>query len=109
MDEEYKAMQVKAREQLHSGQSLTGKDGAFTPLLKEFIETALAAEKAAHLDEVERSKGNKLNEKESKTLKTLAGDITIETPQDRHSSFIPVIIKKQETVLADNLALNYQS
>ncbi len=104
MNEEYKAMQAKALAQLRSGQSLTGKDGAFAPLLKEFIETALAAEMAGHLDENERNNGNKLNGKGSKTLKTLAGNITIETPQDRHSTFSPEIVKKRETVLADNLA-----
>jgi hypothetical protein len=41
--EKYRAMQAKALEQWRPGQSLTGKDGAFAPLLKEFIETALAA------------------------------------------------------------------
>jgi putative transposase len=102
--EEFKAMQAKALEQLRTGQSLTGKDGAFAPLLKEFLETALSAEMEGHLDEIERGKGNKRNGKGSKTLKTLAGDITIETPQDRHSSFSPEIVKKRETVLADNLA-----
>ena len=34
--EEFKAMQAKALEQLRTGQSLTGKDGAFAPLLKQF-------------------------------------------------------------------------
>lgn len=53
MDESYKAMQAKALAQLRSGQSLTGKDGAFAPLLKQFIETALAAEMAGHLDEAQ--------------------------------------------------------
>ena len=71
MDEEYKVMQAKALEQLRSGQSLTGKDGAFAPLLKQFIETALAAEMAGHLDETERRNGNKLNEKEGKRLRRL--------------------------------------
>jgi len=84
MEDGYKAMQPKALEQLRSGQSLTGKDGAFAPLLKQFIETALAAEMAGHLDEVERSKGNKLNGKGSKTLKTLAGDIA-----SRHYHVLP--------------------
>lgn len=55
---DYKAMQAKALEQLRSGQSLTGKDGVFGPLLKEFLETALEAEMASHLDEIERSQGN---------------------------------------------------
>lgn len=104
MDEEYWDMKVRALELLRSGQSLTGKDGAFAPLLKQFIETAPAAQLAGHLDEVERSKGNKLNGKGSKTLRILTGDITIETPQDWHSSFSPGIVKKRETVLADNLA-----
>ncbi len=102
--EEFKAMQAKALEQLRSGQSLTGKGGAFAPLLKEFIETALAAEMDGHLDLEERSKGNKRNGKGVKTLKTDAGEILIETPQDRQSSFSPQIIKKRETILADNLA-----
>lgn len=70
MDEEYKAMQAKALEQLRSEKSLTGKDGAFAPLLKQFIETTLSAEMAGHLDEHERRKSNKLNGKGRKTLKT---------------------------------------
>lgn len=102
--EEFKSMQAKALEQLRTGQSLTGKDGAFSPLLKQFIESALEAEMSAHLDEQERSEGNKRNGKGSKRLKTIAGEIQIETPQDRHSSFEPEIVKKRETVLADNLA-----
>lgn len=102
--EEFKAMQAKALEQLRTGQSLTGKDGAFSPLLKQFIETALEAEMEAHLNQQERSLGNKRNGKGSKRLKTITGEIEIETPQDRHSSFEPEIVKKRETVLADNLA-----
>ena len=84
--EEFKAMQAKALAQLMSGQSLTGKDGAFAPLLKQFLETALEAEMNGHLDADERSKGNKRNGKGRKTLKTAAGEITIVTPQDRNSS-----------------------
>jgi transposase-like protein len=62
-------MQAKALQQLRTGQSLTGKDGAFAPLLKEFIETALSAEMEGHLNETEREKGNKRNGKGHKTLK----------------------------------------
>ncbi len=102
--EEFKAMQAKALEQLRTGQSLTGKGGAFAPLLKQFLEAALEAEMAGHLDDLERSKGNKRNGKGSKTLKTMDGEVTIETPQDRHSSFAPQIVRKRETVLAENLA-----
>jgi putative transposase len=102
--EEFKAMQAKALEQLRTGQSLTGKDGAFAPLLKQFLETALEAEMSGHLDDLERSKGNKRNGKGLKTLKTESGEIDIATPQDRHSSFSPQIVKKRETILAENLA-----
>lgn len=55
--EEFKAMQAKALEQLRSGKSLTGKDGVFAPLLKEFLETALEAEMETHLDEQARLQG----------------------------------------------------
>jgi putative transposase len=102
--EEFKLMRDKALEQLHSGQSLTGKDGVFAPLLKQFIESALEAEMSTHLDEYERVSGNKRNGKKSKTLKTGSGEIEISTPQDRNSSFEPQLVKKRETVLADNLA-----
>lgn len=101
--EEFKAMQAKALEQLRKGKSLTGKDGVFAPLLKEFLETALEAEMESHLNEEERHLGNKRNGKGQKTLKTSSGAITIDTPQDRQSTFTPGIVKKRETVLADNL------
>ncbi len=52
----------------------------------------------------ERISGNKRNGKKSKTLKTDSGEIEITTPQDRNSSFEPQLVKKWETVLADNLA-----
>jgi transposase-like protein len=102
--EDYKELQAKALAQLRSGQSLTGKGGAFAPLLKEFIESALKAELDVHLDEKERKQGNKKNGKGVKTLKTSTGLITIETPQDRLSSFEPQLVKKRETILAENLA-----
>lgn len=102
--EEYKELRKKALSQLRSGQTLTGKGGAFAPLLKEFIESALKAEMEVHLDEQERDLGNKRNGKGVKTLKTATGTITIETPQDRLSSFEPQLVRKRETVLAENLA-----
>ena len=57
----------------------------------------------AHLNEKEREKGNKRNGVRGKRVKTRAGELSIETPQDRHSTFAPQIIKKRETVLADQL------
>jgi putative transposase len=102
--EEYEAMQKLALEQLRAGKSLTGKGGAFAPLLKQFLESALEAEMSGHLTEAERLSGNKRNGKGRKTLKTMDGEIELITPEDRQSSFQPQIVRKRETVLADNLA-----
>ncbi len=102
--EEFKSMRDKALQQLMSGQSLTGKDGVFAPLLQQFLESALEGEMSSHLTELERSKGNKRNGKGTKTLKTSSGEVTIATPQDRQSSFEPQIVRKRETILADNLS-----
>jgi putative transposase len=101
---EYIGMRDLALKQLRSGKSLTGKGGVFAPLIKEFIESALSAELESHLDLEERSNGNKRNGWNSKTLKTSSGEVLIETPQDRHSTFEPQIVKKRETILADNLS-----
>lgn len=102
-NEEFEALKVKALEQLKSGQSLTGKDGVFAPLLKSFIESALESEMEGHLDGSERKQGNKRNGKKSKTIKTSSGALEISTPQDRTSSFDPQLIKKRQTILADSL------
>jgi putative transposase len=101
---DFEQMRDKALEQLMKGQSLTGKDGVFAPLLQQFLESALESEMNAHLNEQERESGNKRNGKGSKRLKTTSGEIVLTTPQDRKSSFSPQIVKKRETVLADNLA-----
>ncbi|MEC7753860.1 MAG: IS256 family transposase [Bacteroidota bacterium] len=101
--EELSELQVKALSQFRSGKSLYGKDGAFAPMLKQFLEAALEAEMEEHLDGEERLRGNKRNGKGNKQVKSSSGSFEIQTPQDRQSSFEPQIIKKRETVLADSL------
>ena len=100
---EYQELKEKTLAQFRTGQSLFGQGGAFAPLLKQFLDEALKAEMEAHLNEKEREKGNKRNGVRGKRVKTRAGELSIETPQDRHSTFAPQIIKKRETVLADQL------
>ena len=100
---EYEQMKQKALEQLRSGKSLYGKDGAFAPLLKSFLDSALDAELESHLDEAERSTGNRRNGKTSKEVRTSSGTISIDTPRDRTSSFEPELIRKRETILAESL------
>lgn len=93
----------KALEQFRSGKSLYGKDGAFAPMLKSFLEAALEGELDSHLDADERKEGNRKNGKASKTLQTSDGPLEIETGRDRNATFEPELIKKRETVLADTL------
>lgn len=96
-------MKQKALEQLRSGKSLYGKDGAFAPLLKSFLYSAPEAEMGTHLDENERFSGNRKNGRTSKEIKTSAGTISIQTPRDRKSTFEREIIRKRETILAESL------
>lgn len=93
----------KALEQFRSGKSLYGKDGAFAPMLKSFLEAALEGELDSHLDENERNEGNRKNGKTSKTIQTSDGPLEIETSRDRNATFEPELVKKRETVLADTL------
>lgn len=93
----------KALEQFRSGKSLYGKDGAFAPMLKSFLEAALEGELDSHLDVEERKEGNRKNGKTSKTLQTSDGPLEIETGRDRNATFEPELVKKRETVLADTL------
>lgn len=100
---DYDGLKKKALEQFRSGKSLFGKDGAFAPLLKEFLEAAMEAELDEHLDEAQRDTGNRKNGRTPKRLKTADGTIDIETPRDRSSTFDPQIVKKRETILAESL------
>jgi len=100
---DYEELKRKTLEQLRSGKSLFGKDGAFAPLLKDILEAALAGEMEGHLDEQQRASGNRKNGKTSKRLKTSDGTIDLDTPRDRTASFEPQIIKKRETILAESL------
>ena len=102
--EEQTEFEKKVLDQFMSGKNLFGKGGAFAPMLKNVIEKALEAEMEGHLDESERSFGNKRNGKGKKTIKSGYGTFDIDTPQDRQSSFEPELVKKRQTILADNLS-----
>jgi len=98
---EQQELEKKALDQLLSGDSLFGKEGAFAPMLKGFIEKALQVEMSSHLS---TSENNKRNGKGKKTIKSSLGSFEIETPTDRKSDFEPELIKKRQTILADNLS-----
>lgn len=100
----FEEIKNKALEQLKSGKSLLGKDGAFAPLLESILNAALEGEMDAHLAPDERECGNRRNGKMHKQVQTPLGEVTVSTPRDRNSTFDPQFIKKRETILADNVA-----
>jgi transposase-like protein len=101
---EQELLEKKALDQLLSGKSLFGKEGAFAPMLKSFIEKALESEMENHLSLSDSEDKNKRNGKGKKTIKSGLGTFEIQTPTDRNSRFEPEIIKKRQTILAENLS-----
>ena len=71
----------EALTQIKSGQSLTGKDGVLTPLIKQLLEAALEGEMESHLNDChEENTPNRRNGKMSKTIKSETGSFELETP-----------------------------
>ncbi len=71
-------------------------------LTKLTVEAALNAEMADHLgyskhDTIGSTTGNSRNGYSSKKLKGDHGEIELQTPRDRHSSFEPQLVKKRQT------------
>ncbi len=100
---DFASFQAKAIERLKNGEPLLGKDGIMTPLLKQFLESALEGEIDHHLNGVERHQGNRRNGKGKKQLKTSSGQFELETPRDRQGNFTPQIVGKREVFLGEDL------
>lgn len=99
-----KEFEAEAIARLKSGESLIGKDGILTPLIKQIIEASLEGEIDAHLSESKATDGsNRRNGKTSKLLKTGTESFELETPRDRLGTFEPQIVKKRQTVLNESL------
>jgi len=90
-------------EQIRNGKGLTGKDGAFTPLLKKVIEAALEGELDEHIKETKQDSGNRRNGHTQKNLKSSLGGIEIFAPRDREGSFTPQTIAKRQRTLPGDL------
>lgn len=98
--------QRKALEQLKSGKSLFGKEGAFGPLLQQLLEAALEGELAGHLAEEQATDdppANRRNGYSVKQLRTNGGTLDLSTPRDRSGTFEPELVRKRQTILADSL------
>lgn len=99
----YEEFEQASIERLKKGEALLGKDGILTPLLKQFLEKAMEGEIEHHLDEFERSNGNRRNGKRKKQVRTSSGQFELETPRDRKGNFSPEIVKKREVFLGADL------
>jgi transposase-like protein len=100
-----KEFEAEAIARLKSGESLTGKDGILTPLIKQIIEASLEGELESHLLSESKTPelSNRRNGKTSKVLKTGTESFELETPRDRLGTFEPQIVKKRQTVLNESL------
>lgn len=88
-----------------SPEDLLGEQGLLKQLTKKLAERALEAEMEQHLgyakhDAAGKNSGNSRNGKSRKTVRSIHGDIEIETPRDRNGSFEPQLIKKGEKQLS---------
>ena len=102
--EAFTKLQDEALAKVLRGGPVLRENGAFTELLKKFVESALEAEIDAHLTKEERSNGNKRNGYGKKKLHTSLGTIDIEPPFDRQSTFEPQIVKKRESIMAESFS-----
>jgi putative transposase len=86
-------------------EDLIGENGLLKQLTKAILERALQAEMTVHLGHekhgaIATKGGNARNGKTGKTIKGDFGNMPIEIPRDRDSSFEPVIIPKGQTRFA---------
>lgn len=98
---DFEAFKKSAAQRLKQGESLLGKEGVLTPLLRDFLEEALAGELEAHIEE--EDKPNRKNGKGRKVLKTSLGTVEIATPRDRNGSFEPELVPKRQRSLGVDL------
>jgi len=100
---DFEAFMRDAKEKLKQKQPMSGKDGIFQPLIKHMLEEMLNSEADQYLDEQQRSKGNRLNGKSRKQVKSTSGAFELETPRDRDSTFEPKVVSKRQIVLNEDL------
>jgi|688.fasta_scaffold344486_1 transposase-like protein len=89
---------------LYKGDPILGEKGVFTNLLQSFVNAALEGEMDNFLQEAkDDSTDNRRNGHTSKSLRSTAGPLFIQTPRDRAGDHEPVIVKKRERELSTGL------
>jgi transposase-like protein len=100
---DFEKLSQEISDQLRNGKPLTGKDGAFTPLIKQVLEAALEGEMDHHLPESKKQTANRRNGHTKKNLKSSLGAIELYSPRDRDGSFEPVSVAKRQRILPGDL------
>lgn len=80
-----------------------GSDSPLAALIGQIVQTALDHEMTEHLgyersERAQAPRENTRNGSSPKTLKTSQGEVTIEVPRDRNSTFEPTLIPKRSQV-----------
>jgi transposase-like protein len=101
---DFERFKQEAIKGLYAGKPLNGDKGIFAPLLKHFLEAAMAGELEAHLQEEKAAgKANRKNGKTSKKVKSLSGEFELETSRDRSGSFEPMVLPKRQLIVTAEL------
>jgi len=100
-DFDFKNFEEEAIKKLQDGEPLEGAGGVLAPLLKRLLNASLEGELDAHLKTGKEK--NRKNGKGSKKLKTSFGEVEIDTPRDRNSTFSPELVKKRQVTLGDGI------
>ncbi len=87
-----------------SREEILGESGLLKELTKKIAERALEAEMEAHLgyskhDPGGNNTGNSRNGKSRKSVRSVHGDMDLDVPRDRNSTFDPKLVKKGEKQL----------
>lgn len=92
------------KQHLYSKKPLLGPESPFSELLQDMVNTILEGEMDGFMHEERKAGGsNKRNGKSTKRVKSLAGELYIETPRDRESEFEPQIIGKRQRSFTSGL------
>ncbi len=86
---------------IKSGKSIGGANGALGSLIKQLTEAALAAEIDSHL--AQDLNNNRRNGYSSKTMKSDHGTFELDVPRDRNGNFEPEIVKKNQTSMTSEI------
>ena len=98
---DFEAFKADAIQRLKDGKGLVGAEGAFTPLIKSFLEEAMQGEIEQHL--ADQKGKNRKNGKGSKKVRTSQGMVEVKTPRDRASTFNPKILPKRTKNLPNDI------